>query len=396
MQEGRTVKYAATCNAFGVNDKIPLSVIDENGAYRRIAYVRPLSCGYFYVEPGHPPDFPLALSGENRLGLYEDFPYFLFDLKPQGFLGRQIAKTICAYNPEFPPDPQKWNTNHIGRYLIFNGEDTPGNIILGEQLFSSPRQPPVPVSLSQYPQWAEKVLKGEHPGSSAGGEQPKFAVFNKESFSHVIVKFSSQGENEIAQRWKDILITEYYACDVLSKNGYPAPDLQLMEMEGRLFLQSRRFDRHGEFGRSSMLSLDVLDREFSGIGNDWARVVRELFNQGLVNRQDMEIVKELSCFGKLIHNSDMHLGNLSFAMEQDSFRLLPIYDMCSMGFAPQGGEILPFEFQCIKDFNEDLTTGQMDKVQKMAFDFWEALALDPRISNGFKNYLNQGNPVNGG
>ena len=41
----------------------------------------------------------------------------------------------------------------------------------------------------------------------------------------------------------------------------------------------------------------------------------------------------------------MHLGNLSLAMDGHVFRLLPVYDMCSMGFAPRsGGEVRPYAF----------------------------------------------------
>ena len=42
IQEGRSIKYAATCNAFGVNDKIPLGMVDHLGNVSVVAYLRPL------------------------------------------------------------------------------------------------------------------------------------------------------------------------------------------------------------------------------------------------------------------------------------------------------------------------------------------------------------------
>lgn len=47
----------------------------------------------------------------------------------------------------------------------------------------------------------------------------------------------------------------------------------------------------------------------------------------------------------LINNTDTHLDNISFKTHNDGFSLLPIYDMCSMGFAPKSnGEVTPFAF----------------------------------------------------
>ncbi|MFO7885191.1 MAG: hypothetical protein R6U68_10240, partial [Desulfobacteraceae bacterium] len=57
------------------------------------------------------------------------------------------------------------------------------------------------------------------------------------------------------------------------------------------------------------------------------------------------MTRELQYFGRLINNTDMHSGNLSLSMNGDKFHLLPVYDMCSMGFAPKSGEVLPFEFE---------------------------------------------------
>jgi hypothetical protein len=325
--------------------------------------------------------------------LYEDLPYFLLDLKPQGFLGRLIARSISRQSEDFPDNPKSWNTNHIGRYLIANGDDLPGNFIFGEQQFLRVRRKPVAVSRNDYPQLANSAVKGEPPGYSAGGKQPKFTAFNGEQSSHVIVKFSPMGDNEVAQRWKDILITEYHASRVLDDHGFCVATTDLFEMDGRLFLETQRFDRIGEFGRSSMISLDMVDREFVGSGSsNWARVMEDLYGQGLATNSDVQRARELRYFGQLINNTDMHLGNLSLSIEENGFRLLPVYDMCSMGFAPKTGEVLPFNFQ--PDLREtDLAMAAVERVQEMAHDFWENVSNDNRISDQFKDYLKMGNPI---
>ena len=126
LHNGRSPMYAITRNAFGGNDKLPLSIVDAHGNTVLAAFIRPLVHGGFFVEAatGMPP----LLLGENMNGLYDDLPYFLYDLKPQGFMGRQIAEEMASHSDDFPSDPRHWNTNHIGRYLVSNGDDLPGQL----------------------------------------------------------------------------------------------------------------------------------------------------------------------------------------------------------------------------------------------------------------------------
>jgi len=392
LQKGRSIRYATTCNAFGSSDKLPLSMVDADGNTVLIAYIRPLSNGGFFMEPVT--DIPPLLLGEKKDGLYDDLPYFLFDLRPQGFLGRQIAQEIASKCDDFPTDPRHWNTNHIGRYLISNGDDLPGNFKFGEQALLRVRCKPVIISDEDYPALADYVMSGGIPGSSAGGEQPKFTAFNGNRASHVIVKFSPQGDNDLAKRWRDILITEYHAAKIIHKRLFPVAEIRLIEMSGRLFLETRRFDRSGEYGRKPMISLQSIDAEFTGIGSNWPQVVNAVFRKKMISEQDALNAESLWYFGRLINNTDMHLGNLSLSIERESFRLLPLYDMCSMGFAPKsGGEVQPFTFVPPEPKSTNISKDLIKTVKKIARDFWESLASDERISNEFKNYLQKGNPI---
>ncbi len=393
LQNGRSIRYAATCNAFGGNDKLPLSRVDAHGNTVLIAYIRPLSHGGFFVEPVT--DIPPLLLGEDKDGLYDDLPYFLFDLRPQGFLGRQIAQEMASQSDDFPNDPRNWSTNHIGRYLLSNGDDLPGNFKFGEPALLRVRRKPVMVSDDDYPALADSVMRGSIPGSSAGGEQPKFTAFNGNSSSHVIVKFSPQGANDLAKRWRDILITEYHAAKIIHSRIFPASETRLIEMNGRLFLETQRFDRSGEYGRKSMISLQSIDAEFTGLGSNWPQVVNALFRKKMISEQDVFNAESLWYFGRLINNTDMHLGNLSLAIEGESFKLLPLYDMCSMGFTPKsGGEIHPFTFVPSEPENSNISKVFITNIKKIAHDFWDNLTNDERISDEFRNYLQKGNPIN--
>ncbi|MBI9086013.1 MAG: type II toxin-antitoxin system HipA family toxin YjjJ [Desulfobacterales bacterium] len=392
LQNGRVPRYAATRNAFGGNDKLPLSMVDAHGNTVLAAYIRPLVHGGFFVKAatGMPP----LLLGENKDGLFDDLPYFLFDLKPQGFLGRKIAEEMASQSDDFPSDPRRWNTNHIGRYLVSNGDDLPGNFKFGEQALLRVRRKPVIASDDDYPSIADEVMSGVIPGSSAGGEQPKFTAFSGNHSAHVIVKFSPRGNNDIARRWRDILITEYHAAEAIHAMEYPAAETRLLEMDGRLFLESQRFDRSGEYGRMSTVSLQAIDAEFTGLGGGWPQVMDALLKKELVSRQHVFDAEFIWCFGRLINNTDMHLGNLSLAIEGNVFRLLPVYDMCSMGFAPKGGgEVPPYNFVPLEPKRLNIGEDVVELIKTMAFDFWESVASDERISDEFKVFLAGGNPI---
>nr|WP_320010571.1 type II toxin-antitoxin system HipA family toxin YjjJ [uncultured Desulfobulbus sp.] len=392
FQNGRTPRYALTRNAFGGNDKLPLGVVDAHGNTDLVAYVRPLAHGGFFVEPETA--MPSLLLGESGKGIYDDLPYFLMDLCPQGFLGRQLAKAMANQNSDFPSDPRRWRTGHIGRYLVSNGEDLPGNFKFGEQALLRVRRRPVVTSEDDYPGLADGVMSGEIPGSSAGGEQPKFTAFCGQLSAHVIVKFSPKGTSDVAQRWRDILITEFHATEAMRARNFSAAETRLIELDGRFFLESQRFDRAGEYGRMSMVSLASIDAEFTGLGRSWPHVLHALFEQKLVSWQHLYDATFLWQFGQLIHNTDMHLGNLSMAIEGEVFRLLPFYDMCSMGFAPKsGGEVQPYAFSPIDSDVPLLGEEVREPILKMAWDFWDRVATDSRISDEFKRYLEDGNPI---
>ena len=174
-------------------------------------------------------------------------------------------------------------------------------------------------------------------------------------------------------------------------------DVELIEQGDRLFLEATRFDRIGLHGRSSMISLQMVDAEFVGDGADWPIVMQQLADQKLVSEQDVQHARFIWEFGYLINNTDMHLGNLSLAMSGAQFSMLPTYDMCSMGFAPVGGEVRPLAFSLAQTHSrfhclrEDEHAQQL--ARKTAIDFWDRVAADERISDELRRFLMRGNPV---
>jgi hypothetical protein len=391
LKTGRSPRYAMTRNAFGGDDELPLYMLDASGSSVAVANIRPLAHGGFFVEPLA--GMPSVLLGESGTGLYRDLPYFLYDLAPQGFIGRQIARDLASQSDDFPNDPALWRVDQVGRYLISNGDDLPGNFKFGSQAHLRVRHKPVPVDPTEYPALADMAMTGSVPGSSAGGEQQKFTAFCGDISAHVIVKFTPQGDGPIARRWRDILITEYHATEAIHARNYPAAETRLSEGGGRLFLESRRFDRSGEYGRMSMISLTHVDAEFAGEGSGWHRSMSALLKEGLVSGQHCHDAAVLWCFGLLINNTDMHLGNLSLSIDGGVFRLLPVYDMCSMGFAPKSGEVQPFDFTPETPAAQEFSEAVVGLATSMAHDLWARVSSDSRISDEFRAYLAQGNPI---
>jgi hypothetical protein len=113
----------------------------------------------------------------------------------------------------------------------------------------------------------------------------------------------------------------------------------------------------------------------------------------MISSQHRMDILWLWSFGKLIHNTDMHLGNLSLRIDGSVFRVLPVYDMCPMGFAPKAGEVLPYGFTPSPLEDSALDEDSRAHVTQVARDFWERLASDSRISVELRDFLARGNPV---
>ncbi len=385
--------YYAVTEAFESGNKILLAAVDPHGNTNLWGVLRPLAHGGFFLQTT--PIAPKVLRGNKGDDLYEDLPYFLDDIRPQGFMGRQIARNLNAQSDIFPPDPRNWNQEQIGRYLVANGDDLPGNLKIGRMALDRVRRPPQKSRRETYPELADKAVEGEVQGSYAGGEQAKFATYSKERDAHVIVKFSPKGIGELATRWRDILVTEHIASEILHKYNIPAAELEVFEVKDRLFLESLRFDRTGEYGRLPLISMQAIDNEFSGVGSGWLNVAKELERQGLISWQHLYNIAAYWGFGRLTNNTDMHLGNLSFSIDGSGFSLAPIYDMCSMGFSPKStGEIPPFAFSP-PDIDGPLSFLEKtsDMIKAMAREFWDNLGESGLISEEFEIFLKDGNPL---
>lgn len=381
---GRATRYSLLRYPF--TEAVPLYRIDRSGAPERIATVSPLVGGRFVLEADRPDEAFWLDTAAVRI--YDDLPYFLADMAPQGFLGREIARQLGA---PYPADPRRWSADNILTYLLEapGGADTSGDLVLGDQALARAQRQPTSVDVGQYADLSDAVLAGQLPGSSAGGEHPKFTAYTEHA-GHVIVKFSPREDGRVADRWRDILIAEHLAAETLREAGLPVTRTALHEQDGRCLLEMPRFDRAGMHGRLPMLSLTSLDAEFVGHGSDWVKVMEGLLRQGRVEQTDYEMALRYQWFGQWAGNSDMHLGNLSLAPDPATrrFRLLPAYDMAPMRVAPERGEVpsvtLPSPPVRLPRYAE-----LWEQMRTLAATFWSRVNQDARVSGDFKSIAEQ-------
>ncbi|QKV58154.1 MAG: type II toxin-antitoxin system HipA family toxin YjjJ [Dechloromonas sp.] len=262
----------------------------------------------------------------------DGLPWWLFDMRPQGYLGRAYASTYAAALG-LPANPEHWSDTEVIRALLAHGQDAVGNLLIGElardRFIGMPAPHPADRA-ADYPALARR-RPGKRPASSAGGEQPKFCAYTERG--HVLVKFSAPDDNPVSERWRDLLLAEHLALSVLGV------ETGVFDLGGQRFLEVPRFDRVGQFGRIGVLSLRALDAEFIGNASaPWPSLVSRLAAEGHVDDDAVAGAALLWAFGTLIGNTDMHAGNLSFVNRHARpYQLAPAYDVLPMGFAPASG-----------------------------------------------------------
>lgn len=283
---------------------------------------------------------------EDVTGHFPGLPWFLDDLRPQGFLGRNLAhRRGVALG--VPTDLNRWRLRDVLLAITRTGGTGIGDLLLGgtavRLAMTEIDGPSDTVDAShrvaRYSAWAEEALAGEEPGSSPGGEQPKFTstVLTQEGRYAAMIKFAPRDGERATTRWADLLVCEHLALQSLAEHGLTAADSEIVEAERHLCLEVRRFDRTpNQLGRRGFVSLQALDAAFIGSGErDWGVIGDQLARLDWVTPDTAHHMATLHWFGRLIGNSDMHPGNLGFHLTDDEpLALAPTYDMLPMYLAP--------------------------------------------------------------
>src|SRR5699024_733047 len=150
--------------------------------------------------------------------------WFLDDLRPQGFLGRNLAHRR-SLELGVPADLNHWQLRDTLLAITRTGGTAIGDLLLGSravELALTDLDAPADSVASEnrparYSSWAEASLQGEEIRSSPGGEHPKFTstVTSARSRYAALVKFAVRDNGQAATRWADLLACEQLALESL-------------------------------------------------------------------------------------------------------------------------------------------------------------------------------------
>jgi hypothetical protein len=338
-------------------------------------------------------DWPIP--AESADGRWDGLPYPLQDMRPQGYMGRQFAH---AHHQQLglSDNPAQWSDGDALVAMSQLGGDLVGDLIVGHASLaqwqarrSTGLMPIAMTALSQrYAELAQEAVAAGVPGSSAAGEFPKFTAVRSRpgaATPHVIVKFSGADDSAAVRRWSDLLVCEHLALQAMrALPGVAVASTCIVQHAGRTFLESERFDRHGDWGRSPLVGLGTLDGAFVGSGSsDWTVVASRLRGLKLLHEDEARCVALMWWFGRLIANADMHAGNLSFVPCAGALTLAPAYDMLPMMYAPLAGGEVP-ERHYRPSWPQPAQRETWQAACDAALAFWQAAASDERISPSFR------------
>ena len=117
---GSAIRYALRDSARGF-ELAPIFRVSDEGQVQALGTLVPVRPeGFVMVKADGP-----ALHSDG-------LPWWLFDMRPQGYLGRAYASAHAA-SLGLPPNPEHWRDADVIRALLAHGHDAIGNLLIGER-----------------------------------------------------------------------------------------------------------------------------------------------------------------------------------------------------------------------------------------------------------------------
>ena len=379
IRNARSIQYALKDHARGLGD-MPVYRAGADGKIQQLGVLTPVR------------DDGFVMQQTDGVTLHsEGIPWWLLDMRPQGFMGRAYASRH-AQALGLPSSIAEWSDTHALRALLVHGHDAVGNLLLGDMARSHfvNAPDPTPIALkgkgANYARLANALASTDDSWSSAAGEQPKFATYAEtdQGPRHLIVKFTVQEDNPVSLRWRDLLLAEHHALQTLVAGGVSAAHSAIIDHAGQRFLEVERFDRVGMRGRCGLISLAALDAEFTGkTPAPWPVATAALAAEQHITSAAHEGATLLYAFGTLTGNTDMHAGNLSFITTQGRpYALAPAYDMLPMGFQPRASGALTDTLQSAS-LHASVAPALWVRGLELATNYLQTLRSETRFSNAF-------------
>lgn len=303
------------------DDEYPLFRLRSDGTVERLGHAVP--------QPGDTVQVHVTANRPNLIcppdggepGTFPGLPWYLDDLRPQGYLGRAYARHH-GHDFGMPLDPDRSEPRSLLRMLSRTGGTRQGDIIPGENALQEAlmsREAPLDLVRAAtrqhaYPERAAAVMAGTLACLGPGGEQPKFTATVEED----------------GQRDSLISLSSAFVGDVTA---------------------------------------------------DWGSAGGLLRALGWVTPETATRLAQLHAFGRLIGNTDMHQGNVGFHLaDRGLLPLSPAYDMLPMSLAPSRTGVL----RATSPLNPvaPLRAGHLVHLQwgaPIAVDYWERVAGSPLL-----------------
>lgn len=349
LGRARATRYAARQNLTGLDTaEFPVFRVNEAGDIRPAGQLVTLAA----TESVWLPDETII----------DGLPPEMHDIAPKGFLGRSYARQNADLG--LPEDVTNWSDNHILIALSRHGEDLPGNLVIGRESFDRFQTLQHEVRrVEDYAALADVAIAGEHVGSSAGGEQPKFTALV--DGQHRIVKFATDATDN-ARRWRDLLLLEHVALQTLQDAGIDSAQAELVDLDGLRCLVVDRFDRVGEMGRRQVVTLAAVSGNAAGSWTDSAEGMRR---RGDLSDESFYRIALLDAYGALIANTDRHHHNVALFPTASGYRVAPAFDQLPMAYAPPASGNL--RNAAIRPPHAAANTLDVwDEARALASDFW--------------------------
>lgn len=169
--------------------------------------------------------------------------------------------------------------------------------------------------------WLKQLLK---PGSSLGGARPK-ATVEDEQGNLWIAKFPSKNDEYDVGAWEKVVHDLAKLCGL----NVPESKVEKFSKDGSTFLV-KRFDRDGEkriHFASAMTTLGKNDGASSDDGSSYIDIVDFIKAYGSSPKDDLiELFKRI-IFSMSVSNTDDHLRNHGFILNDKGWKLSPLYDV---------------------------------------------------------------------
>lgn len=312
--QARATRYATRQNLPGLDtDEFPVFRVDEGGDIQPDGQLVTLVATESVWLP--------------ELTVIDGLPPEMHDVAPKGFLGRSYAQHHGDLG--LPDNVTNWSDNHILIALSRRGEDLQGNLVIGRESFDRFQNLQHEThTTNDFPALSNAAIAGEHVGSSAGGEQPKFTALV--DGQHRIVKFATDATDN-ARRWQDLLTLEHVALQTLRSAEIDAAETELLDIDGLRCLVINRFDRIGEMGRRAAMSLAAASGQLDGT---WTDAAEGMQRRGELSGESLHRIALLDAYGALIANTDRHQYNVSLFPAEGGYSVAPAFDQLPMAYAP--------------------------------------------------------------